>query len=252
MIVSIYQCDPEFRIFQILQELLAETGIDKRGIATKNIVMQGHPLFELQAKGSKNADSVFPRIGVDWLNEHDQQQDVGQNQHITHTAKEHPIIKRYQEQGSILVQVDSRRNLQAESEYEQVSHADYADFLKYNGYLEKYILHNQSTIMLTGWASGAHARKSAQWLYMAVKSTVPYLISEMRRRHRVAVEREGRPETNIRNMDLGHNLWGFELMLSVTQLIQVYRTLPNMKIPKHVDLHMANSRSGFLKLNELN
>ncbi len=222
MIVSLYQCDAEFRIFQILQELISETGLEERGIATSNLLMQGHPLFELQAAKEKD-DSIFPRIGVDWQSEHEQEQDLGHNYKLVCMPSEREHIKQYQCRG-------------ADGQYEQLSFQLYEELLGYKGYAQKHVQHRQSLVEVTGWASGAHARKTAQWLYMALKSTLPFLILSLREQYRVVLREAGQAETNIRSAELGHNLHGFALTLELQSLVTVYRLLPDYKPPRHIAL----------------
>ncbi len=245
MIVSLYQCDPEFRLYQQLQKYLDQTGLEQRGINTQNLVMQGHPLFELQASGNKQAnDNIFPRIGIDLLNDMDEDQNLGENYRLVHSSKEHKLIEEYKQHGGCLL--DQADVLSAESNYEQISFKKFDEILSYNGYLEKYTLHNMSMVQITGWTSGAHARKTSQWLYMAVKSVIPFVVTEIKQRYLVNVKREGRPETNIINTDMGHNLHGFEIMLSVSQIITVYRTLPDYTPPSKADIYANGSRTKIL------
>ena len=250
MIVSLYQCDPEFRVYQTLQKLLEETGLNERGISTKNMVMQGHPLFELEAKGDKESDdSVFPKIGVDWLNDNDQEQDLGENHKIVNlqNPREKELIKQYQCRGGSLMDTPNvKEELKDESSYEQVSFEKFDELLSYKGCCQRYNLHNEPIVQITGWASGAHARKSAQWLFMAVKAVLPILVTELKKKYRVTVQRGGRAETNIMNMSLGHNLHGFELLLSVHQIITVYRTLPDYVRPVKPNIYANGSAAHLL------
>ena len=67
---------------------------------------------------------MFPKIGIDWLNDNDQEQDIGENYRIVNlqNPSEIELIKQYQCRGGSLMDTPQvREELQDESSYEQVS-----------------------------------------------------------------------------------------------------------------------------------
>lgn len=244
-LVSLYQCDPEFRIVQAFNEFIAEMNLGVRNINTAELFVQGHPLYEnaqranSQESDIKVTDSFFPRCGAEWQID-EPSEDTGQNQtenlRMDYVRERIRVIR---DQGYYLLGPDGLS--QGDAEYEQVSWKNFNDFLNLEGYAEMYERRVQSNVSISGWATGNSARKTSQWLYMAVDAVLPFVVTDLRRRFRVDVVQIGSAELNLHNDQFDDRAEGFELMLGVRQIKTSVRHNSGYGWPKKPSIHFPTT-----------
>lgn len=216
MILSLWQLDPEFRIIEELSQLLPETGLKERGIQTQKIVTPGHPLYSIasvpQGDSSKDKDSFFPKIGVEW-SEDEPEEDLSGNYRIF------PFDSQIKNK---IIAYRNRKN----AEYEHFGFKQFDAILNSTTFetVESYTSHVVSKIMISGWGgSGSEGRKTAQELYKGMISVLPFLRNNIQRKYKASVALDGRPSVNIEAPNVGRGVWGFEVLLAVRQLKRDYR-----------------------------
>lgn len=240
-ITIFYQCDPEYRITQELNNYISETRLENRNINTKDLFVQGHPLFTL-GSNENPSDTYFPKIGVEWDTD-EPEDDLGWNYHVREFT---PRIK------------EKIAHYISRGRYEQVSHHTFDDILSIDEkYIETHTRRVVSEVLITGWSSGgATSKKENQFLYMATDAILPYVQMAMQSKYGVAFLPNGKPQLNIvsnQSSDVRH---GFEIPMKVVQLKIVYRMVDSTtnltpdyyrwgKV-KDADIYLEKSRS---KLN---
>lgn len=228
MIVSLWQCpDPQFKIASILQELIRETGLESRSISPEGIITEGHPFFAPSARDK--TDSVFPKIGVEWELD-DPADDLGQN--TSELLVNGPLKDRI----SLALRA---------SKYEHLDFDRFSEFLQSGvKYADTSSKHIESTVTLSGWATGNAAEKTHIFLYQALDACIPYLFKQLARETgaSLTVPREN-VVLNIRNNQIADNAFGFEYKVNLRQVRETYRLLNDKKIPVYADIFYNYGRS---------
>lgn len=210
--------DPEYRILQELKELFPETFLTHRKIPVHEIVHVGHPLYSVAntpiGEASSDKDSFFPKVGVEWSDD-EPNDDIGGNYRIF--PYDTPIKNK-------IISYKNRND----SRYENSSFEQFDAVLTSTKYqtVESYTGHVVSNLMVSGWGgSGAEGRKTAQELYKATMSLLPFLKNNIQKKYKVSISLEGKPSVNIEAPNVGRGVWGFEFMLSVRQIKREFRFL---------------------------
>lgn len=240
--LNIWQCDPEQRMQEEFQEEIRYFGLERRGIMPENLVIQGHPLYEIGTLSGLDSsvkidDSALPRVGVEWM--HDEPtDDIGQNfRLIRMNEKLRERLASYRVRGKLgLFEEDG-------GDYEQISSKAIDDFLASGTYCESTIGHVLSMVSVTGWAGGNAGRKTAQWLYGVLACLYPFVCNIMHQKYNVDMLLVSRPEVNIVNEDYGVRLYGFEMIFQVRQLRYSFRSRADVQDLRVADIHLENSRS---------
>lgn len=229
-----WQCDPEFRIIDALNQFIPMTGLEERKIKTKNLVTYGHPLYTFaHSNDSKTdpgevsieSDNFFPKIGVEWESD-EQADDIGGNtNYFGFDSRIKSKIQYYME-----------RENKRDSEYENISYNIFKKALESKEFkqVESFTGHILSNVMISGWAgpSGTSGRKTAQELYKAVDAVFPYIKTDLHRRFKVTVGMVGTPQLNIEAPQIGRGAFGFEIKLQVRQIRRLFKLSEELLIRK--------------------
>lgn len=215
MILTLWQFDPEFRIIEELSKLLPQTGLKYRGIPSEKILAPGHPLYSIasvsQNDSMRDKDSFFPKIGVEWA-EDEPSEDLSGNYRIFPFDNQiKNKIKSYKQR--------------KDSEYENLGFKQFDLILNSTAYrsVESYTSHVTSRIMLSGWGgSGSEGRKTAQELYKAILSCLPFLKNTIQKKYKASIVLDGKPALNIEAPTIGRGVWGFEMFFLVRQFKRDY------------------------------
>jgi len=221
LILSMWQCDPEFRIIEALNKFLPMTGLDERGIKTKSLVTYGHPVYTFAQNNSSDygknneGDNFFPKIGVEWENDENADDLGGNTDYFGFDSRIKNKIQAYME-----------RENKKDSEYENISYALYKKSLESRAFkqVESVTGHIVSNVMISGWSGplGSSARKSAQDIYKGVDAVLPFIKTDLHKRFKVTVLLNGSPQLNIEAPQIGRGAFGFEVKLQVRQIRRIF------------------------------
>ena len=229
MIITI-RIDPQYRVWEQLNNFIQEVGLELRGIDTSRLVIEGHPLYQVGTKQGEK-DTKFPLIGVEW--DHDEQSDdlsmnsglLAVNDHI---------------RGKIL-------NSLKRGSYEQLSIESFNDFLASNlKFVDTFKRHVHSKVNITGWAIGNDGQKTQMFLYQAVDTVFPWIVRELKKQHGVELAIDGTPTLNILNEQFGDRAFGFEMTWKLSQVTESFRLLDNFQNIIRADVYLEKSNSVFM------
>lgn len=225
MFLTVYRVPPEIVVQAWLARNLPLSGLPDRGINPP--VILGHPLF-VEGVNGEGFDKNFPKVGVEWVRD-----------------------KRTENTGETFLEfrpsANWKQSIQAMKDtpkHERAASDDAIDALTRASHVQSFTHMVESTVVISGFASGGAGRNTMRSIYETIDSMLSAMVHDISQVFNVSVLYDGDHEVNITSEQFASPVWGFEIPIRIAQMRRIFRPKVVTDITAF-DISLVGSRTQF-------
>jgi hypothetical protein len=225
----VYRAAPEYIVRTYLADALPRTGLPERGIDCP--VVHGHPLF---AEGitAQGFDRNFPRIGVEWTRDK-------RTDHVGQAFREFAPTPRWRALLNDYKRLPPAQRAASDAVIDALTEAPR---------IQSWTHHVESEVLIAGFAAGPQGRTTLRALYETTEALLAPLAHDLMEAFPgVKVWADEAHEVNITSDQFAAPVWGFEILVRISQARRLFRAKPKLPFPDNpeFDIHLVDSRTEF-------